>query len=239
MKDELIYEGKAKKLYKTPEAGVLRVAYKDDATALNGERREIFAGKGRRNNQITSLIFRYLKAKGIDSHFIEEISETEQLVQEVEIIPLEVVVRNVLAGSLAKRLGKSEGELIEQPIVEFYYKEDALNDPFINDDHVLFLEVATNREVEILKQEAKRINAALTELFKKAGVTLVDFKVEFGRTKDGSILLSDEISPDTCRLWDVETNEKLDKDVFRRNIGNLITVYDEILARLEEVVRNV
>ncbi|EUJ29214.1 phosphoribosylaminoimidazole-succinocarboxamide synthase [Listeria floridensis FSL S10-1187] len=236
---ELIYEGKAKQLYTTAEEGILRVAYKDDATALNGERREVFAGKGIRNNEITSLIFRYLAENGVKSHFVKQLSETEQLVREVEIIPLEVVVRNVLAGSLAKRLGRSEGEVIETPIVEFYYKDDALGDPFINDDHVLFLGAASAVEIETLKQEARKIGDVLTELFSKANITLVDFKLEFGRTKDGAILLSDEISPDTCRLWDKTTNEKLDKDVFRRNIGNLITVYDEVLTRLEEVTKHV
>ncbi|ECK6821321.1 phosphoribosylaminoimidazolesuccinocarboxamide synthase [Listeria monocytogenes] len=235
MTNELVYEGKAKRLFKTEEAGVLRVAYKDDATALNGVRKESFAGKGELNNQITSLIFSHLAEAGIESHFIRAISETEQLVKEVSIIPLEVVVRNVMAGSLAKRLGKDEGEQIPNAIVEFYYKDDALDDPFINDDHVLYLEVATTSEMDTIRQAARSINKVLQELFNQMNITLIDFKLEFGRDVAGEILLADEISPDTCRLWDKETNQKLDKDVFRRNIGNLTDVYTEVLNRLKQV----
>ncbi|EAH0422559.1 phosphoribosylaminoimidazolesuccinocarboxamide synthase [Listeria monocytogenes] len=234
MTNELVYEGKAKRLFKTEEAGVLRVAYKDDATALNGVRKESFAGKGELNNQITSLIFSHLAEAGIESHFIRAISETEQLVKEVSIIPLEVVVRNVMAGSLAKRLGKEEGEQIPNAIVEFYYKDDALDDPFINDDHVLYLEVATTSEMDTIRQAARSINKVLQELFNQMNITLIDFKLEFGRDVAGEILLADEISPDTCRLWDKETNQKLDKDVFRRNIGNLTDVYTEVLNRLKQ-----
>ncbi|EAA0139075.1 phosphoribosylaminoimidazolesuccinocarboxamide synthase [Listeria monocytogenes] len=235
MTNELVYEGKAKRLFKTEEAGVLRVAYKDDATALNGVRKESFAGKGELNNQITSLIFSHLAEAGIESHFIRAISETEQLVKEVSIIPLEVVVRNVMAGSLAKRLGKEEGEQIPNAIVEFYYKDDALDDPFINDDHVLYLEVVTTSEMDTIRQAARSINKVLQELFNQMNITLIDFKLEFGRDVAGEILLADEISPDTCRLWDKETNQKLDKDVFRRNIGNLTDVYTEVLNRLKQV----
>lgn len=235
MTNELVYEGKAKQLFKTEESGVLRVAYKDDATALNGVRKESFAGKGELNNQITSLIVSYLAKEGIASHFIEAISKTEQLVKEVSIIPLEVVVRNVMAGSLAKRLGKEEGEPIPNAIVEFYYKDDALDDPFINDEHALYLEIATRDEMEEIRQTARVINVALQELFSKMSITLIDFKLEFGRDVNGNILLADEISPDTCRLWDKETNQKLDKDVFRRNIGNLTDVYTEVLNRLKQV----
>ncbi|MBC2114792.1 phosphoribosylaminoimidazolesuccinocarboxamide synthase [Listeria innocua] len=235
MTNELLYEGKAKRLFKTDEAGVLRVAYKDDATALNGVRKESFTGKGELNNQITSLIFSYLAKEGISSHFIRAISETEQLVKEVSIIPLEVVVRNVMAGSLAKRLGKEEGEEISNAIVEFYYKDDALDDPFINDDHVLYLDIATTNEMDAIRQAARSINKALQELFNQMNITLIDFKLEFGRDAAGNILLADEISPDTCRLWDKETNQKLDKDVFRRNIGNLTDVYTEVLNRLKQV----
>ncbi|EAD4838752.1 phosphoribosylaminoimidazolesuccinocarboxamide synthase [Listeria monocytogenes] len=235
MTNELVYEGKAKRLFKTEEAGVLRVAYKDDATALNGVRKESFAGKGELNNQITSFIFSHLAEAGIESHFIRAISETEQLVKEVSIIPLEVVVRNVMAGSLAKRLGKEEGEQIPNAIVEFYYKDDALDDPFINDDHVLYLEVATTSEMDTIRQAARSINKVLQELFNQMNITLIDFKLEFGRDVAGEILLADEISPDTCRLWDKETNQKLDKDVFRRNIGNLTDVYTEVLNRLKQV----
>ncbi|EMZ8624573.1 phosphoribosylaminoimidazolesuccinocarboxamide synthase, partial [Listeria monocytogenes] len=204
-------------------------------TALNGVRKESFAGKGELNNQITSLIFSHLAEAGIESHFIRAISETEQLVKEVSIIPLEVVVRNVMAGSLAKRLGKEEGEQIPNAIVEFYYKDDALDDPFINDDHVLYLEVATTSEMDTIRQAARSINKVLQELFNQMNITLIDFKLEFGRDVAGEILLADEISPDTCRLWDKETNQKLDKDVFRRNIGNLTDVYTEVLNRLKQV----
>nr|WP_221771234.1 phosphoribosylaminoimidazolesuccinocarboxamide synthase [Listeria farberi] len=231
----MVYEGKVKRLFKTEEAGVLRVAYKDDATALNGLRKESFAGKGQLNNQITSLIFSHIAEAGIKSHFIRMISETEQLVKEVSIIPLEVVVRNVMAGSLAKRLGKEEGEEIPNAIVEFYYKDDALDDPFINDDHVLYLGIATKLEMETIRKAARTINEALQTLFNQMNITLIDFKLEFGRDEDGNILLADEISPDTCRLWDKETNQKLDKDVFRRNIGNLTDVYTEVLNRLKQV----
>ncbi|HBM3437530.1 TPA: phosphoribosylaminoimidazolesuccinocarboxamide synthase [Listeria innocua] len=235
MTNELLYEGKAKRLFKTEEAGVLRVAYKDDATALNGVRKESFTGKGELNNQITSRIFSHLAKEGISSHFIRAISETEQLVKEVSIIPLEVVVRNVMAGSLAKRLGKEEGEEIPNAIVEFYYKDDALDDPFINDDHVLYLGIATELEMETIRIAARTINEALQTLFNQMNITLIDFKLEFGRDAAGNILLADEISPDTCRLWDKETNQKLDKDVFRRNIGNLTDVYTEVLNRLKQV----
>ncbi|MDT0018266.1 phosphoribosylaminoimidazolesuccinocarboxamide synthase [Listeria swaminathanii] len=235
MTNELVYEGKAKRLFKTEENGVLRVAYKDDATALNGVRKESFAGKGELNNQITSLIFSRLAEEGISSHFIRAISETEQLVKEVAIIPLEVVVRNVMAGSLAKRLGKEEGEVIPREIVEFYYKDDALDDPFINDDHVLYLDIATTSEMEKIRDAARSINEVLQKLFNQMNITLIDFKLEFGRDAAGQILLADEISPDTCRLWDKETNQKLDKDVFRRNIGNLTDVYTEVLNRLKQV----
>ncbi|MBF2400112.1 phosphoribosylaminoimidazolesuccinocarboxamide synthase [Listeria marthii] len=235
MTNELVYEGKAKRLFKTEEKGVLRVAYKDDATALNGVRKESFSGKGELNNQITSLIFSRLAEEGIRSHFIRAISETEQLVKEVSIIPLEVVVRNVMAGSLAKRLGKEEGEVIPRAIVEFYYKDDALDDPFINDDHVLYLDIATTSEMEKIRDAARSINEVLKKLFNQMNITLIDFKLEFGRDAAGSILLADEISPDTCRLWDKETNQKLDKDVFRRNIGNLTDVYTEVLNRLKQV----
>lgn len=235
MTNELVYEGKAKQLFRTEESGVLRVAYKDDATALNGVRKESFAGKGELNNQITSLIFSYLAKEGVTTHFVSAISKTEQLVKEVSIIPLEVVVRNVMAGSLAKRLGKEEGEPIPNAIVEFYYKDDALDDPFINDEHALYLEIATRNEMEEIRQAARAINVALQALFTKMSITLIDFKLEFGRDENGNILLADEISPDTCRLWDKETNQKLDKDVFRRNIGNLTDVYTEVLNRLKQV----
>ncbi|WP_271854280.1 phosphoribosylaminoimidazolesuccinocarboxamide synthase [Planococcus maritimus] len=231
-KAQLLYEGKAKRLYQTDEQGVLWVEYKDSATAFNGEKKEEISGKGRLNNQITSLLFEKLKANGIASHFVKQLSDSEQLVREVSIIPIEVVVRNIVAGSMAKRLGLEEGKTIDVPVVEFYLKDDALGDPLITDDHVSMLELATEQEVASLKDKARKINEVLIGFFQEIGVDLVDFKIEFGRDEHGDILLADEISPDTCRLWDKETKQKLDKDVFRRNLGNLTDAYELILSRL-------
>jgi len=231
-KAQLLYEGKAKRLYKTDEQGILWVEYKDSATAFNGEKKEEISGKGRLNNQITSLLFEKLKANGIASHFVKQLSDSEQLVREVSIVPIEVVVRNIVAGSMAKRLGLDEGKEIEKPVVEFYLKDDALGDPLITDDHVAMLELATEQEVAVLKDKARKINEVLIGFFQEIGVDLVDFKIEFGRDENGEILLADEISPDTCRLWDKETKQKLDKDVFRRNLGNLTDAYELILSRL-------
>ncbi|MDE0581760.1 phosphoribosylaminoimidazolesuccinocarboxamide synthase [Planococcus sp. A6] len=231
-KAQLLYEGKAKRLYKTDEQGILWVEYKDSATAFNGEKKEEISGKGRLNNQITSLLFEKLKANGIASHFVKQLSDSEQLVREVSIVPIEVVVRNIVAGSMAKRLGLEEGKEIEKPVVEFYLKDDELGDPLITDDHVAMLELATEQEVAVLKDKARKINGVLIGFFHDIGVDLVDFKIEFGRDENGEILLADEISPDTCRLWDKETKQKLDKDVFRRNLGNLTDAYELILSRL-------
>ena len=231
-KAQLLYEGKAKRLYQTDEQGILWVEYKDSATAFNGEKKEEISGKGRLNNQITSLLFGKLKEAGIASHFVKQLSEHEQLVREVSIIPLEVVVRNIVAGSMAKRLGLDEGQVIQRPVVEFYLKDDALGDPLITDDHIAMLELATENEVAALKDKARVINDVLIGFFQEIGVDLVDFKIEFGRDENGEILLADEISPDTCRLWDKETKQKLVKDVFRRNLGNLTDAYELILSRL-------
>ncbi|PJK15675.1 phosphoribosylaminoimidazolesuccinocarboxamide synthase [Chryseomicrobium excrementi] len=231
-KGALVYEGKAKQLFLTPDPEVLYVQYKNSATAFNGEKKEEIEGKAQLNNQITALLFERLKEQGIPSHFIEQLSPTEQLVRKVDIIPLEVVVRNIAAGSLAKRLGFDEGQPLKQPLVEFYYKDDALGDPLLTDAHIALLELVSESEKQSLEHLARQINTALQEIFVSIGVTLVDFKVEFGRTADGEILLADEISPDTCRLWDKETNQKLDKDVFRRNLGNLTDGYSIILSRL-------
>lgn len=231
-KAQLLYEGKAKRLYKTDEQGILWVEYKDSATAFNGEKKEEISGKGRLNNQITSLLFEKLKEAGIASHFVKQLSESEQLVRAVSIIPIEVVVRNIVAGSMAKRLGIEEGKEIKKPIVEFYLKDDELGDPLITDDHVHMLELATAQEVAALKDKARVINDVLIGFFQDIGVDLVDFKIEFGRDENGDILLADEISPDTCRLWDKETKQKLDKDVFRRNLGKLTDAYELILSRL-------
>ena len=230
-KGELLYEGKAKKLYKTANNGVLWVEYCDQATALNGARKEQIAGKGELNNQITSYIFKRLNDEGIRTHFITQLSKTEQLNEQVSIIPLEVVLRNVVAGSFAKRFGLEEGAVLAEPIVEFYYKDDALNDPFINDEHVKFLNIATDDELAFLKSETRKINELLKNIWSEIGLTLVDFKLEFGRTIDGTIILADEISPDTSRLWDADGNH-MDKDVFRRNLGDLIETYQKVLTAL-------
>ncbi|WP_313893502.1 phosphoribosylaminoimidazolesuccinocarboxamide synthase [Psychrobacillus sp.] len=231
-KGRLLYEGKAKQLFATEDENILFVSYKDSATAFNGEKKEEIDGKGILNNKITTILFQQLKRHGIDSHFVEEISENEQLVRKVEIIPLEVVVRNVAAGSLAKRLGMEEGVLLKHPIVEFYYKDDALGDPILTNAHLELLELATPKEIETITAKALEINHVLQPIFKEISVSLIDMKLEFGRDAHGEILLADEISPDTCRLWDDETNEKLDKDVFRRNLGSLTEVYQIILSRL-------
>ncbi|MGG3734050.1 phosphoribosylaminoimidazolesuccinocarboxamide synthase [Heyndrickxia coagulans] len=235
----LVYEGKAKRLYETEDPDVLRVEYKDSATAFNGVKKAEIEGKGKLNNEISSLIFKRLADKGVKSHFIRKISEREQLVRRVEIIPLEVVVRNVVAGSLAKRLGLEEGTPAGQPVVEFYYKKDELGDPLITEDHVRLLGIASSEDLQFLRKQALVVNESLTGLFAEIGVRLVDFKLEFGRGRDGGILLADEISPDTCRLWDRVTNEKLDKDVFRRDLGSLTEVYQEILNRLRGDISHV
>ncbi|WP_416828861.1 phosphoribosylaminoimidazolesuccinocarboxamide synthase [Ectobacillus polymachus] len=229
---EQLYEGKAKIMYRTEQEDVVWVQYKDSATAFNGEKKATIAGKGHLNNEITSLLFTKLKDAGIPSHFIEKISDTEQLAKKVTIIPLEVVVRNIIAGSLAKRLGLEEGTPLEEPIVEFYYKDDDLGDPLVTEDHIRVLNIASPEQLQELRTLALRVDEVLKEHFASCKVRLVDFKLEFGLTKEGEILLADEISPDTCRLWDEETNEKFDKDVFRRDLGNLTDAYKEILKRL-------
>lgn len=229
----MLYEGKAKRIYSTNQDYVLRVAYKDDATAFNGEKHAVLTGKGQLNNAISSIIFEMLHKAGVENHFIEKISETEQLVQAVTIIPIEVVVRNLAAGSMAKRLGLEEGKPLKTPIVEFYYKRDDLGDPLITTEHVYELELASPEEVDQLKDMALKVNAILSEYFETFDIKLVDFKLEFGRSNQtGSVVLADEVSPDTCRLWDKTTGERLDKDVFRRNIGNLQEAYGKLLERI-------
>lgn len=229
---ELLYEGKAKRIFSTEDEQTVLVEYKDSATAYNGEKKAEITGKGRLNNEITSLLFLKLQEKGIESHFIKRLSETEQLVKRVTIIPLEVVVRNIAAGSLSKRLGIDEGKPLSKPIVEFYLKNDELGDPLLTIDHILEMNAATLEEVEVLKQKALEINTVLSSFFTELGINLIDFKLEFGKDHEGKILLADEISPDTCRLWDQKTNEKLDKDVFRRDLGSLTEAYEQILTRL-------
>ncbi|MGM7637101.1 phosphoribosylaminoimidazolesuccinocarboxamide synthase [Bacillus sp. Hm123] len=231
-KGSMLYEGKAKRIYATKNEEIVLIEYKDSATAFNGEKKAEISGKGRLNNEISSLIFLKLKELGIPSHFIEQLSEHEQLVKHVQIIPLEVVVRNKAAGSLAKRLGFEEGAQFAKPLVEFYYKKDELGDPLLTDDHIQLLQVATEAEVAVMKEQALKINEALIPLFAEMDIELIDFKVEFGKDQDGQIMLADEISPDTCRLWEKSTNRKLDKDVFRRDLGNLIEAYTEVFERL-------
>ncbi|MBA2175944.1 phosphoribosylaminoimidazolesuccinocarboxamide synthase [Halobacillus locisalis] len=233
MKGSLLYEGKAKKVYTTDESDQLILSYKNDATAFNGKKKDEFEGKGRLNNLITSNIFEYLHQHQLETHFIKALNETEQLVKKTTIIPLEVVVRNVAAGSITRRLGIEERTRFTPPLVELFYKKDELNDPIINDAHAYHLTDVTEEELSSIKQMARMINEQLMGLFREVGLQLVDFKLEFGRLEDGTIVLADEISPDTCRLWDLETGEKMDKDVFREDIGNLIDTYETILQRLE------
>ncbi|MGT2776139.1 phosphoribosylaminoimidazolesuccinocarboxamide synthase [Streptococcus hyovaginalis] len=234
MKRELIYSGKAKDIYSTDDDNVIISVYKDQATMLNGARKEEVKGKGILNNRISSFIFNKLNAAGVATHFIEQLSDTEQLNKKVDIIPLEVVLRNITAGSFSKRFGVEEGIELATPIVEFYYKNDDLDDPFINDEHVAFLDLASTEDLAYIKAETRKINDLLKDLFAQIGLRLVDFKLEFGYDKDGHILLADEFSPDNCRLWDAEGNH-LDKDVFRRNLGSLTDVYELVLAKLQEV----
>ncbi|MBZ5363760.1 phosphoribosylaminoimidazolesuccinocarboxamide synthase [Staphylococcus aureus] len=231
----LLYEGKAKRIFSTNQENELRVEYKDEVTAGNGAKKDTMAGKGRLNNQITSIIFKYLQENGIESHLIKQLSETEQLVKPVKIIPLEVVVRNIASGSITKRLGIENGEVFREPLVEFFYKNDALNDPLITDDHIKLLNIATDKDIETLKTKALEINQVLKKLMDAMNLKLVDFKIEFGKTETGQILLADEISPDTCRIWDKATNANFDKDVYRNNTGSLIETYQIFLNKLEDL----
>ncbi|EMC01293.1 phosphoribosylaminoimidazolesuccinocarboxamide synthase [Streptococcus mutans] len=234
MAKELIYSGKAKDILTTEDENVIIAQYKDQATALNGVKKEQIAGKGQLNNQISSLIFQKLNAAGVATHFIKKISKTEQLNKKVKIIPLEVVLRNVTAGSFSKRFGVKEGIQLEKPIVEFYYKNDDLDDPFINDEHVKFLKLANDEDIAYIKAETRRINKLLSDWFHKIGLKLIDFKLEFGFDKDGKIILADEFSPDNCRLWDAQGHH-MDKDVFRRGLGELTDVYEVVWEKLQEL----
>lgn len=234
MAKELIYSGKAKDILTTEDENVIIAQYKDQATALNGVKKEQIAGKGQLNNQISSLIFQKLNAAGVATHFIKKISETEQLNKKVKIIPLEVVLRNVTAGSFSKRFGVKEGIQLEKPIVEFYYKNDDLDDPFINDEHVKFLKLANDDDIAYIKAETRRINKLLSDWFHQIGLKLIDFKLEFGFDKDGKIILADEFSPDNCRLWDAQGHH-MDKDVFRRGLGELTDVYEVVWEKLQEL----
>lgn len=228
---DLLYEGKAKKVYTTEDPDILIVDYKDDATAFNGEKKGTIVGKGVINNRMTNHVFKLLEKEGVPTHLIEELSDRETAVKKVEIVPLEVIIRNVAAGSFSKRLGVEEGIRFKQPTIEFSYKNDALGDPLINSYFALALELATQEEIDTIKKYAFKVNDVLKAYFLQADIELIDFKIEFGRYK-GQIILADETSPDTCRLWDVHTHEKLDKDRFRRDMGNVEEAYQEVFRRL-------
>jgi len=229
---EQLYEGKAKKVFATDNPDLLIVDYKDDATAFNGEKKGTIAGKGVINNRVTNHLMKLLESKGIPTHFVEEISERETAVKKVKIILLEVIVRNIAAGSLSKRLGLPEGTKLASTVLEYCYKDDALGDPLVNDYHIAALKLAEKAELEKIAAYSFKINQILTEYLKDLGIELIDFKLEFGRTNSGEIVLADEISPDTCRFWDSKTGEKLDKDRFRRDMGKVEDAYREILKRL-------
>ena len=231
-KTEQLYEGKAKKVYATENPEVVIVDYKDDATAFNGEKKGTIVGKGVINNQMTNRLMAKMEKAGIPTHFVKELSQRETLVKRVAIVPLEVIVRNISAGSFAKRYGVEEGIVFDQPTIEFSYKNDALGDPLLNTYHALALKLATAEEIETIKNYAFAVNEVLKAFWAECGVTLVDFKLEFGKTADGQIVLADEISPDTCRFWDATTGAHLDKDLFRRNMGGEADAYQEVMKRL-------
>lgn len=232
---EMLYEGKAKQVFATDEPDKVIIHYKDAATAFNGEKKANIDNKGRLNNEISTIIFNRLKEAGIPTHHIETLNERDQLCYKVDIVPLEVIVRNIIAGSMAKRLGIKEGTPAEHTIFEICYKDDELGDPLINDHHAVALGAATYDELADIYDMTARINSVLREMFLEIGIKLVDFKIEFGKKADGTIVLADEISPDTCRLWDAKTDEKLDKDRFRRDLGNVIEAYEEIDSRLKSL----
>ncbi|MBO4831518.1 MAG: phosphoribosylaminoimidazolesuccinocarboxamide synthase [Oscillospiraceae bacterium] len=233
-KGELLYEGKAKKVYKTDDPDLLIVSYKDDATAFNGLKRGTIQGKGVINNRMSNLLMKRLGEKGIPTHLVEELSERDTLVKRVSIVPLEVIVRNISAGSFSKRYGVEEGIVFDSPTIEISYKNDELGDPLLNRYHALALKLASEEELQTIKEYSFRINDELKSFWSGCGVTLVDFKLEFGRLPDGTIVLADEISPDTCRLWDSATGKKLDKDRFRRDLGGVEDAYQEIMQRLRD-----
>ncbi|WP_295866093.1 phosphoribosylaminoimidazolesuccinocarboxamide synthase [uncultured Oscillibacter sp.] len=233
-KKEQLYEGKAKKVFATDDPALVIVSYKDDATAFNGLKKGTIAGKGVINNRMSNLLMRRLEEAGVPTHFVQELSDRDTLVKKVSIVPLEVIVRNVAAGSFSKRYGVEEGVVFDAPTVEFSYKNDDLGDPLLNTSHALALKLATAEELEQIKAMALRVDELLKAAFHRMGIELVDFKLEFGRTPDGTLVLADEISPDTCRLWDEKTHEKLDKDRFRRDLGGVEDAYQEVMRRLTE-----
>ena len=229
---EQLYEGKAKKVFATDDPGVVLVSYKDDATAFNGVKKGTIEGKGVINNRMSNFLMRILEKDGIPTHYIEELNDRETLVKKVAIVPLEVIVRNVAAGSLSKRLGLPEGTPLREPVLEYCYKDDDLGDPMVNEYHILAMGWATKEEIDQIASYSFKVNQVLADYLREAGIELIDFKLEFGRTKEGRIVLADEISPDTCRFWDIKTHKKLDKDRFRRDLGHVEDAYQEILRRL-------
>ena len=231
-KKEELYEGKAKKVFATDDANLVIVDYKDDATAFNGEKKGTITGKGVINNVMSNHMFQLLEQQGVPTHFVEQLSERETLVKKVSIVPLEVIIRNISAGSFAKRFGVEEGIVFDEPTIEFSYKNDELGDPLMNAYHAIALKAATREEIETIKAMAFKVNEVMKQYFDTLNVILVDFKLEFGKTADGKIVLADEISPDTCRLWDKTTKEKLDKDRFRRDMGGVEEAYQEIMKRV-------
>ena len=233
-KREQLYEGKAKKVFKTDDDQLLIVSYKDDATAFNGLKKGTIVGKGVINNKMSNMLMQRLEKEGVPTHFVKELSDRDTLVKRVSIVPLEVIIRNISAGSFSKRYGVEEGIVFDQPTIEFSYKNDELGDPLINDYHAVALKLATWEEIETIKKYAFKVNEVLKAFWKECRVTIVDFKLEFGKLDNGTIVLADEISPDTCRLWDIDTNEKLDKDRFRRDMGGVEDAYAEVMKRLTE-----
>ena len=231
-KKEQLYEGKAKKVYATDDPEVVIVSYKDDATAFNGLKKGTISGKGAINNRMTNNLMRRLEHKGVPTHYVEELNDRETAVKKVSIVPLEVIVRNISAGSFAKRYGVEEGIVFDEPTFEFSYKNDDLGDPLLNTSHALALKLATREEIALIRKYTMMVNDLLKGFMKEIGIDLVDFKLEFGKTSDGTIVLADEISPDTCRLWDEKTHEKLDKDRFRRDLGGAEEAYEEVMRRL-------
>ena len=230
-KKELLYEGKAKKVFTTEDPDVLIVSYKDDATAFDGQKKGTIVGKGAINNRMTNHVFKLLEAEGVPTHLIQELNDRETAVKKVEIVPLEVIIRNFSAGSFAKKMGMEEGIQLKCPTLEFSYKNDDLHDPFINSYYALALDLATQEEIDVISKYAFKVNEVMRKYFAGLGIELIDFKIEFGRCH-GQIILADEVSPDTCRLWDKETHEKLDKDRFRRDLGNVEDAYNEVFKRL-------
>ncbi len=231
-KKELLYEGKAKKVFATTDPEVLYVSYKDDATAFNGLKKGTISGKGAINNRVSNYMMEILEKEGVPTHLVKELSDRDTLVKKVKIVPLEVIIRNISAGSFSKRYGVEEGIVFDEPTIEFSYKNDDLGDPLINSYHAVALKIATKEDIETIKVLAFRVNDVMKRFFKNIGVDLVDFKLEFGKTSDGTVILADEISPDTCRFWDSTTHEKLDKDRFRRDLGNVEGAYHEMMKRI-------